>query len=258
MRSVAFLGLVPFFVGFVYIVVPYVYIKWLRHRQARRMKAGSSIALTFDDGPGARLTPAILDLLDEYNARATFFMLGRNVKGQEDLVRAVADRGHEIGTHSYDHLHGWRVWPTRAIADIQRGQNEIKRILNTKRVLAFRPPCGKVNLLTLGYLLVKRIPICMWTLDTRDTWGTNDRDITQIEEAIRLSGSGISLAHDFDRTESSLDEYILSTIRSILDYAKNAGIQLVTMTEALGGAQPQLSTPAPSQQRLPDGITAPA
>ncbi len=258
MRSVAFLGLVPFIIGFVYLVVPYVYVKWLRHRQARRMKAGPSIALTFDDGPGFRLTPAILDLLDEYNVRATFFMLGRNVKGREHLVRAVADRGHEIGTHSYDHLHSWKVWPTRAIADIRRGQNEIKRVLKTKRALAFRPPCGKVNLLTLLYLLVKRIPICMWTLDTRDTWSASDRDAKQIEEAICKSSSGITLAHDFDRTESSLDDYILSTVRSILDYAKNAGIQLVTMTEALGGSQPQVSAPTLPEQPLPEGITAPA
>jgi peptidoglycan/xylan/chitin deacetylase (PgdA/CDA1 family) len=239
MQSVTFFGLLLLIGGFVYIGLPYVYIRWLRYRQASQMKAGPYIALTFDDGPGFRLTPALLDLLSEYGARATFFVLGRNIKGREHIVKTVADRGHEIGTHSYDHLHSWKVWPTRAVADIRRGQEEIKRVLNTQRILAFRPPCGKVNLFTLIFLLCRRIPICTWTLDIRDTWPAQGRDGSPIAAMIRQSGSAISLAHDFDRRESSIDEYVLSTVRAILDYAKNAGIPLVTMTEAMDGHRAQ-------------------
>ncbi len=241
MQSVMLLGLLLLIGGFVYLGVPYVYIKWLRHRQARRMKTRSCIALTFDDGPGSRLTPAILDMLSEHGVHATFFMLGRNVKGREHIVKAVADRGHEIGTHSYDHLHSWKVWPTRAIADIRRGQDVIRRLLKTENVLPFRPPCGKINLFTLLFLLFKRIPICTWTLDIRDTWPAESRAREPVEEAIRRSGGAISLAHDFDRKESSTDDYVLATLRAILGLAKDAGIQFVTVTELLDGHVPQWS-----------------
>ncbi len=243
MLNVTFLGLLPFLAGFVYIVVPYLYIKWLRRRQGRRVGTRPCIVLTFDDGPGNRLTPAILDLLEEYNARATFFMLGRNIRDREHIVRAVAGRGHEIGTHSYDHLHSWKVWPTRAIADIRRGQKEIKRVLRTNQVLPFRPPGGKVNLLTLLFLLCKRVPICTWTLDTRDTWPAPERDSKLIETTIRQSGGAISLAHDFDRRESSIDDYVLTTLRRTLDYARNTGIRFSTMTEAMGMQDDRFSTP---------------
>ncbi|HPY51658.1 MAG TPA: polysaccharide deacetylase family protein [Sedimentisphaerales bacterium] len=233
MHGVTFLGLLLFASGFLYLGVPYVYIKWLRYRQDRRMKTQSYIALTFDDGPGFRLTPAILDLLSEHGVRATFFVLGRNVQGRENLVRAAADRGHEIGTHSYDHLHSWKVWPTRAIADIRRGQDVLRRLLKTEDVFPFRPPCGKVNLFTLLFLLCKRIPICMWTLDTRDTWPAESRDGEAIAEALRRSGGAISLAHDFDRTGTSVDDYVLTTLRTTLKVAKEAGIRFVTVTELL-------------------------
>lgn len=233
MWSLTLLGLLPFLAGFVYLVAPYLYIKCLRHRQARQVATHRCIVLTFDDGPGLRLTPAILALLAEYNARATFFMLGRNVRGREHLVKAVADGGHEIGTHSYDHLHSWKVFPTRAIADIRRGEKEIQRVLKTKQVLLFRPPYGKVNLFTLLYLLCRRIPICTWTLDTRDTWRAPERDGDAIDAAIRQSEGVISLAHDFDRHDSSIDDYVLMTLRATLDYAREAGIQFSTMREAL-------------------------
>lgn len=246
MWIVVFLGLLPFLGGFVYIVVPYLYVKWLRGRQARRVRTDPCIVLTFDDGPGFRLTPAILELLAEYDVRATFFMLGRNVKGREHIVRAVADRGHEIGTHSYDHLHNWKVWPIRALTDIRRGQQEMARVLKTDRVLPFRSPGGKLNLLTLLFLLYKRVPIYAWTLDMQDTWPVRVRSGERVEAALRRSGSAISLAHDFDRGERSVDNYVLTTLRAILDYGKSADIPFRTMAEVLSGPRRESRMPTAS------------
>ncbi len=231
--SAAYLVLLLFLCGFIYVGAPHCYIRLLRKVQERRVRSRSNIVLTFDDGPGFRLTPALLDLLAEHNVRATFFMLGRNIRGREHIVKAVADQGHEIGSHSYDHLHSWKVWPTRALADIREGQHELERVLPLPDHVPVRPPYGKVNLLTLLFLLYKRAPICTWTLDTRDTWPASGRDCQEIADAVRRSGSVISLAHDFDRSESDVDEYVLSTVRAILVSAKEAGLHFVTMTEAL-------------------------
>jgi hypothetical protein len=73
----------------------------------------------------------------------------------------------------------------------------------------------------------------MWTLDTRDTWPAESRDGEAIVEALRRSGGAISLAHDFDRAGTGVDDYVLTTLRTTLDVAKEAGIRFVTVTELL-------------------------
>ncbi len=251
-------GLLLFLCVFAYVGIPYAYIKWLRSTQQRRVRARSCIVLTFDDGPGARLTPALLDLLAEYDARATFFVLGRNIRGREHLIQAVAACGHEIGIHSYDHLHAWKVLPTTAIADLRRGRRELDRVLPLPPVIPVRPPYGKVNLLTLLYLLCTRAPICTWTLDTRDTWPAAARNGYHIADAIHRSAGAITLTHDFDRTEPELEEYVLSTVRAILDYAEVAGLQCLTISEALNRKGPSGSIPPSSRPALAGDLQASA
>jgi len=227
----------------VYIVGPYLYIQQLRYKQAKLVETNSCIVLTIDDGPGHRLTPAILDLLDEYKAHATFFVLGRSIPHKEHLLKDIAHRGHEIGTHSYDHLHSWKVSPIRAITDIQRGQREIARTLRTNGVLPFRPPSGKVNLFTLLFCLFKRMPICTWTLDSRDTWPAVELNSDIIDTKLHASDGAILLAHDFDRHNSSVEQYVLRTLRNTLEYAKRHSLRICTMTEAMAMPSPETSTP---------------
>ncbi len=241
MSDIAVLAAVVLGVILAYFVSPYLYIQWLRYRQAQLVEGHAQIVLTFDDGPGHRLTPAVLDLLDEYHAHATFFILGRSVRQKEHLIQDAVQRGHEIGTHSYDHLHSWRVSPLRAIVDICRGQNEIARVLKKDEVLSFRPPGGKVNLLTLLYLLRRRVPICTWTLDIRDTWPASKREGAQVEARLQAAHGAIILAHDFDRTNPRTERYILETLRATLDYARCHGIQPCTMTEAMRMPRPETS-----------------
>lgn len=85
----------------------------------RKSKKLNSLVLTFDDGPGNRLTPAILELLAESKARATFFLLGRNIAGRKGIVRQMDEQRREICSYGCDHLHYWKVTPLRALADIK-------------------------------------------------------------------------------------------------------------------------------------------
>ena len=163
---------------FLYIGVPWIYGHWLRLLLKLRAAKLRSLVLTFDGGPSNRSTRAILGLLAENNTKATFFLLGKHISGREDIVRQIAEQGHEICSHGYDHLNYWKVNCLRALDDIRRGWQAIDMALGTKRrTYPFRPPYGKLNIVCLLYLLIHRVPIIYWTLDVGDTWPVDKQDI---------------------------------------------------------------------------------
>lgn len=101
---VAFVVII-FSVFSLYFGYPWIYGRLLRLLLRIRVVKQRVLVLTFDDGPGTKLTPVVLRILDEYNVKATFFLFGRSVAGREYLVRQIAERGHEICSHGYGHLH---------------------------------------------------------------------------------------------------------------------------------------------------------
>ena len=111
------------------------------------------VALTFDDGPHPAYTPRILDILDRRGAKATFFMLGRNVERHPDVVRAVLARGHEIGNHSYSHPRMIFMSPSRITDEITRTDRLLREIGVTGEI-GFRPP-HLSKLIVLPYVLRK-------------------------------------------------------------------------------------------------------
>ena len=190
--------------------------------------------MTFDDGPGNRLTLLILDVLARHNAKATFFLAGRNIAGREDIVRQIAASGHEICSHGYAHLHQWKVSPIRAIKDINRGWQAIDNALGTNRgKYAFRPPHGKLNLACLIYLLLCRVPIVYWSLNVGDTWPPACRDQNRIASVIEKVGGAVTLAHDFDRSDSSADDMVIESTRLGLNAAAKAGVKVFTVSQLL-------------------------
>lgn len=194
-----------------------------------------ALVLTFDDGPGTKLTPVILRILDEYNVKATFFLLGRNIVGREGIVRQIAEKGHEICSHGYGHLHHWKVSPVRALADIKRGWQAIDSALGEKRgTYGFRPPYGKLSIVSLLYLWFRKVPIFYWSLDTRDTWPAQGLNCKRINVHVKETGGAVTLAHDFDRTTDDVDNMVLDSVRSVLLVARRAGMSVVTISELLG------------------------
>jgi peptidoglycan/xylan/chitin deacetylase (PgdA/CDA1 family) len=96
------------------------------------------IYLTFDDGPHPVVTPFVLDTLKQYNAKATFFCIGKNVVAHADIYRRVLDEGHRVGNHTFNHLNGWKV----------SDELYLKNILEAGRYIdssLFRPPYGKIT-----------------------------------------------------------------------------------------------------------------
>ena len=102
------------------------------------------VYLTFDDGPDARWTPRILDILAQANVCATFFVVGRFAREQVALVRRVASNGHELGNHTWSHRHPWTVLSSTARKEVHDGAAAIADILG-RAPKFFRPPHGRLR-----------------------------------------------------------------------------------------------------------------
>lgn len=182
----------------------------------RRRRA---LCLTYDDGPGAQLTPAVLDLLGEHSAPATFFLLGMRTSGQEKVLDRMQNAGHEVGTHSQQHLHAWKVAPWRAAADVRAGFDCLRSRLPTRPL--FRPPYGKLVASTYLAARRQRARLAWWTQDSGDTWAALP-SVNSIVRRVQHHGGGVVLLHDFDRV--SVDrlerhQFVLDATRALLAWA---------------------------------------
>ncbi len=200
-----------------YVGVPWCYTRYLRRRAATRCRSQNLIALTFDDGPGARLTPRILECLAEARVPATFFLLTRNAAGRESLIRRALELGHAIGCHGDQHVHQWKTVPWAGIRDIRACWQRVREITGRDASrMPFRPPFGKLSLPALLYLWAHRTPIAMWTLDGGDTTLGVPVDPEAVVKQLRQAQGGVLLLHDFDRGEADEDEKVLSVVRAVL------------------------------------------
>ncbi len=198
-----------------YLALPHLYSKW--RRKVLRKEAQGKLALTFDDGPCPRMTYRILDLLDEFGVKATFFILGRRLEGREEILSEVVQRGHEVGGHGFGHIHYWKVFPWKATADINRCWKMLGPWIERRTSpLPFRPPYGKLNLWSLGFLLRKKNPIVWWTIDSGDTW-TPRPSPERVGDLLLEEGGGVVLLHDLDRADPKDEEWTLECLRKTLE-----------------------------------------
>jgi peptidoglycan/xylan/chitin deacetylase (PgdA/CDA1 family) len=93
---------------------------------------------TFDDGPHPEATPFVLDTLKQYNAKGTFFCIGKNVVAYPDIYKRVLNEGHAVGNHTFDHLNGWKTPDQEYIKNIGDARKYIDSVL-------FRPPYGRIS-----------------------------------------------------------------------------------------------------------------
>ena len=118
------------------------------------------VYLTFDDGPIPEVTPWVLDQLDRFGVKATFFMVGDNVRKHPDVYRMVVERGHHVGNHTFNHIQGIRYWTHNYLANVRKAADYIPGDL-------FRPPHGHMRLMQLLFLR-RHYRIVMWDVVTRD------------------------------------------------------------------------------------------
>ena len=122
--------------------------------------AVKAVYLTFDDGPIPGITPWVLDLLDQYRIKATFFLVGDNVRKHPEEFRMIVERGHRVGNHTYNHIRGFEYNAGEYLDNTEKANELIDSDL-------FRPPHGHMGMKQY-YKLRQRYKIVMWDLVTRD------------------------------------------------------------------------------------------
>jgi peptidoglycan/xylan/chitin deacetylase (PgdA/CDA1 family) len=117
--------------------------------------------LSFDDGPNSGVTPWVLDTLKKYNAKATFFCIGKKVETNPEIYSQILAQGHSVGNHSYSHPNGWKTGFKKYIEDVGRCAKSVNSRL-------FRPPYGRIGLRQMSALQKKNYQIVLWDVLSGD------------------------------------------------------------------------------------------
>ena len=129
----------------------------------------NEIFLTFDDGPTPEITEFVLSELKKYNAKATFFCIGKNIKKQSNTFNKIVSEGHAIGNHTQNHLQGWKTNNQKYLTNVLECENIIanwpQKVNNSK---LFRPPYGKIRKSQARNLLKNGYKIIMWDVLSGD------------------------------------------------------------------------------------------
>ena len=186
------------------------------------------IALTFDDGPHPKLTPRILDVLDKFNVKATFFTVGVNVHYYQDVFEDIVLRGHEIGNHTYTHPHVSRIDTNTLRSEVEECEKEIYEHGEYMTKL-FRPPEGMIDNGVTALLHELDYKVILWDIDTRDWDHTTPENIAKmvIEKA---SSGNIILMHDY----ISYNSPTVRALELFLPVLIEKGYRFVTVSELIG------------------------
>ena len=167
----------------------------------------NQVFLTFDDGPDPEVTPWILDTLGKYNAKATFFCLGKNVEKYPDLFERIKKEGHAVGNHSYSHLDGWKTRNKDYFEDVEKADKLIGRNL-------FRPPYGRIKPSQIRELK-KKYKIVMWDVLSGD-FDPGKKTNKRLENIIQVTKSGsIIVFHD---NVTTTHDFIMEAIKYLQGY----------------------------------------
>lgn len=207
--------------------IPYLLKVWQIASLRRLCRKSRVIVLTYDDGPGEALTPALLNLLENNDVHANFFMVGRKIELFSNQALEVAAKGHAIGSHSFRHLHAWKKNPFDVKSDIQAGFQICKPISSSN---LFRPPFGKITLATLLQTWIAHQKLAWWTIDSTDTW-ENPLPIEKTVDRVKNEGGGVILMHDYDRKDASEHNYVINLTLRLIQLARDEGYNILTLQD---------------------------
>lgn len=206
---------------------------------------GPYIAMTFDDGPSAALTPRLLDILKERGIKVTFFMIGENAQQYPEIVARVAAEGHEIGNHSWSHPSLPKLSDEGVREQLNKTSEAIAQATG-KRPTLLRPPYGAVNP-RLTRLIEQQygMKVIMWSVDPNDWKRPGAAIVSQRILAGARPGS-IVLSHD-------IHPGTIEAMPATLDALKAKGYHFVTVSEliAMESKNSPTPTPTPASSKAP-------
>jgi len=202
-----------------FIEQPARFLRWIYPHAIWRMDpSAKAIYLTFDDGPIPEATPYVLDVLAHFDIKATFFVVGDNVRKHPDIFQQVVEAGHRIGNHTYNHIGGFRWLSWKYLENTQKAEEIIAKYdQRTAHSFLFRPPHGWMR--PLQYRAIRRqgYEIIMWDLVTRDYSRrlTADEVLQNVKRYAR-NGSIITF-HDSLRSIDKLQKILPSALQWLID-----------------------------------------
>ena len=209
---------------------------------------GPYIAMTFDDGPSATLTPKLLDILAAHQIKATFFVIGENVAEHPEIVARAAREGHEIGNHSWSHPNFAKMSDDGVRSQLQRTNDAIKSATGSRPTL-LRPPYGSITAREerwihdqFGYQII------LWDVDPYD-WKRPGPSVVRNRILKETRPGSIVLSHD-------IHPGTIEAMPSTFDALEAKGFKFVTISELIRMAVPQPSqVPAETRESTPARIT---
>jgi peptidoglycan-N-acetylglucosamine deacetylase len=208
-----------------------------------------AVALTFDDGPNPVYTPRILSILVQFDAHATFFIIGRQAEQHPDIICDIANAGHEVGNHTYGHRPFWLLPPHQTREEIDRGAHVLTAILG-KPPRYWRPPWGRLNLEALRYstrLLQQRV---LWSLRAEGWLPLASPETIVRSVAQRLHPGAIIDLHDGGGLRHT-PARMATALPAVLRLLQARGYRCLTLGELLA-ARPTASSLATLRSRMWD------
>lgn len=192
---------------------------------------GPYIAMTFDDGPSATLTPKLLDLLAAHHIKATFFVIGENVAEHPEIVERAAREGHEIGNHSWSHPNFGKMSEESVRSQLRRTDDAIKNATG-KRPTLMRPPYGSITDREKHWIHDEfGYQIILWDVDPYD-WRRPGPAVVRNRILKETQPGSIVLSHD-------IHPGTIEAMPSTFDALEAKGFKFVTVSELIHMATPQ-------------------
>lgn len=222
-------------VGYVAIILAGVFVLRLgmfADVVARGPREASGVVLTFDDGPDPIYTRQVLDLLDEREAKATFFVIGRKVERHPDVIKEILRRGHDVGVHSFAHdrlfsLRGYR----HVRRDLERAIHAVEQVTKRKPTL-FRPPIGHTNPTIARVADRLGLTVVGWSVAGRDGLARADPKRVAARICRGLQDGAIVLLHDAAERDDHTPAGV-TALRHVLDAIDARSLRTVPLRDWL-------------------------
>jgi peptidoglycan/xylan/chitin deacetylase (PgdA/CDA1 family) len=196
------------------------YIKTL----CKAKTSDKKIAITFDDGPDSVITPKVLEILDKYNAKATFFCIGKHIEDNKEILKSIDENGHLIGNHTWSHDRWFDLFSSKKMhAQIIKTNNIVFDVIKKKTKL-FRPPYGVTNPALKSAVIKLNFHTIGWSIRSFDTVSSPEKTFKRLKR--KLSTGDIILLHD-NR------EHLIEILKLFLEYTKNEGYEIVRLDKLL-------------------------
>ncbi len=228
-NSPIYLFVLLFLVWFILTSIGSFHIRWNYFLNALHLNPNfnkNAVAITFDDGPHPVITPQILELLQKYNAKATFFCIGKQIEAYPELFKQIVDAGHTIGNHSYSHSNNFGFFSTKKVMAELKKTDDLIYALTKKKIKCFRPPFGVTNPNIAKAIKQSKHHVIGWSIRSLDTKIKDPKKI--IERITRQLKSGdVILLHD-------TNERAIIVLEQLLLFLQEKQFAAVTVEQLLG------------------------